>query len=91
MWGTMRTTNYLTVSLWGLSWCFMLLYRCSISHISQQELVLEEEEDEKKTLLPRKRSVVSVHCRIQSTLSYTGIFIILSCRSPEEQIKASKT
>lgn len=48
MWGTMRTTNYLAVSLWGLSWCFMLFYLCSISHISQQELVLEEEEVEEK-------------------------------------------
>lgn len=44
MWGTTRTTNYLAVSLWGLSWCFILLYLCSISHISQQELVLVEEE-----------------------------------------------
>ena len=87
--GTMHTTNYLVVSLWGLSWHFMHLYLCSISQMSQQELVLEEEEE--KNLLHQKRSGVQVHSRIQSTLSYTGIFIILSCRSPEEQIKASKT
>lgn len=85
--GDNGTTNYLALSLWGLSWYFTLLYLCSISHISEQELVLEKE----KTVLPRKRSGVLVHSRIQSTLSYTGIFIILSCRSPEEQIKASKT
>lgn len=48
MWGTKRTTNYLPVSLWGLSWCFMPLYLCSVSHISQQELVEAEEEEEKK-------------------------------------------
>jgi len=44
-----------------------------------------------KTPQPQKKSSGLLHSRIQSTLSYTGIFIILSCRSPEEQIKASKT
>lgn len=52
MWGTMRTTNYLAASLWGLSWCFMLIYLCSISHTSQQELVLGEKK--KKNLSASK-------------------------------------
>lgn len=33
-WGTKRTTNYLPVSLWGLSQCFMPLKVCKVSHIS---------------------------------------------------------
>lgn len=88
MWGTVCTTNYLAVPLWGLPWHYMFIYLCSVSHILPQKLVPEKE---KQTLLPRKRSFVPVQSRIQSTLFYTGIFIILSCRSPEEQIKASKT
>lgn len=49
------------------------------------------EKKQQQTTLPQKKSGGLLHSRIQSTLSDTGIFIILSCRSPEEQIKASKT
>lgn len=55
MWGTTHITNYLAVSLQGLSWLFMLLYPCSISHISHQELVLEGEKEKKKKKTPASK------------------------------------
>lgn len=89
MWGTTHITNYLPVPLWGLSYFFYaLISMLNISHFTPR-INARRRKKKKKQLSKLERGVVP--SRIPSTLSYSGIFIILSCRSPEEQIKASKT
>lgn len=92
MWGTTHITNYLPVPLWGLSYFFYaLISMLNISHFTPRINARRRKKKEKTTFQVGKRSGALLPSRIPSTLSYSGIFIILSCRSPEEQIKASKT